>query len=43
MDTETLGGLMSGEVDGMQAFMMGQLKAEGDIMLATKLSELFPV
>ena len=43
MTTETLGGLMSGEVDGMQAFMMGQLKAEGDIMLATKLAELFPV
>ncbi|GAA3913743.1 SCP2 sterol-binding domain-containing protein [Litoribacillus peritrichatus] len=43
MTTETLSGLMSGDVDGMQAFMMGQLKAEGDIMLATKLSELFPV
>ena len=43
MTTEILAGLMNGDVDGMQAFMTGQLKAEGDIMLATKLSELFPV
>ena len=35
-------GIMTGEVDGMQAFMMGKLRAEGDMMLATKLSELFP-
>jgi putative sterol carrier protein len=26
----------------MQAFMAGQLRAEGDMMLATKLGELFP-
>jgi len=25
----------------MQAFMAGQLRAEGDMMLATKLGELF--
>lgn len=42
MDTETMIGIMTGEVDGMQAFMMGKLRAEGDMMLATKLSELFP-
>jgi putative sterol carrier protein len=26
----------------MQAFMAGQLRVEGDMMLATKLGELFP-
>ena len=31
----------AGETDGMQAFMAGQLSAEGDMMLATKLGELF--
>jgi putative sterol carrier protein len=43
MDTETLQGITSGETDGMQAFMGGKLRAEGDMMLAMKLSELFPV
>lgn len=42
MNTETLEGIISGETDGMQAFMMGQLRVEGDMMLATKLGELFP-
>ncbi|WP_263079285.1 SCP2 sterol-binding domain-containing protein [Endozoicomonas sp. Mp262] len=42
MDTETMVGVMTGELDGMQAFMMGKLRAEGDMMLATKLNELFP-
>ncbi len=42
MSTETLVGIMTGETDGMQAFMAGQLRAEGDMMLATKLGELFP-
>lgn len=42
MDSETLQGIVSGETDGMQAFMAGQLRAEGDMMLATKLGELFP-
>ena len=42
MDTETMVGVMTGEMDGMQAFMMGKLRAEGDMMLATKLNELFP-
>ncbi|MCL6269843.1 SCP2 sterol-binding domain-containing protein [Sansalvadorimonas sp. 2012CJ34-2] len=42
MDSETLKGIISGETDGMQAFMMGKLRAEGDMMLATKLPELFP-
>ncbi|OEY67683.1 SCP2 sterol-binding domain-containing protein [Marinobacter sp. X15-166B] len=41
MNSETLQGIVSGETDGMQAFMSGQLRAEGDMMLATKLGELF--
>ncbi|MET1077954.1 MAG: SCP2 sterol-binding domain-containing protein [Pseudomonas sp.] len=43
MSTETLVGIMTGETDGMQAFMGGKLRAEGDMMLAMKLGELFPV
>ena len=43
MDSQTLKGIVSGETDGMQAFMGGKLRAEGDMMLAMKLSELFPV
>lgn len=42
MDNETMVGVMSGQIDGMQAFMMGKLRAEGEMMLATKLTELFP-
>lgn len=41
MNSETLMGIVSGETDGMQAFMTGQLRAEGDMMLATKLGQLF--
>ena len=43
MNTETLSGITTGETDGMQAFMGGKLRAEGDMMLAMKLGELFPV
>jgi putative sterol carrier protein len=39
MDSETLKGITTGETDGMQAFMGGKLRAEGDM----KLGELFPV
>ncbi|QLF91794.1 SCP2 sterol-binding domain-containing protein [Pseudomonas sp. ABC1] len=42
MDSETIKGIISGETDGMQAFMGGRLRTEGDMMLALKLSELFP-
>ena len=42
MSSETLQGIVSGDLDGMMAFMSGQLKVEGDMMLATKLGELFP-
>ncbi len=43
MDRETFKEIATGETDGMQAFMGGKLRAEGDMMLAMKLSELFPV
>ncbi|WP_437883399.1 SCP2 sterol-binding domain-containing protein [Pseudomonas sp. LRF_L74] len=43
MDSATLKGITTGETDGMQAFMGGKLRAEGDMMLALKLTELFPV
>lgn len=33
--------LMTGELDGMTAFMTGRLKVHGDIMLAQQLTELF--
>ena len=42
MSTDTLKGIMNGEVSGMTAFMTGQLKATGNVMLATKLTSLFP-
>lgn len=42
MDSETLKGIVSGETDGMQAFMGGKLRIEGDMMLSMKLSDLFP-
>ena len=42
MDKETFKGITTGETDGMQAFMSGKLRTEGDMMLALKLSELFP-
>lgn len=43
MDSATLQEVMSGETDGMQAFMSGRIRADGDIMLATRLTSLFPV
>src|SRR5690606_11634036 len=42
LDSEAMQGVISGETDGMQAFMAGKLRAEGDMMLALKLSELLP-
>jgi putative sterol carrier protein len=33
---------MSGDINGMTAFMTGKLKATGNVMLATKLTSLFP-
>ncbi|MCL7930115.1 SCP2 sterol-binding domain-containing protein [Halomonas llamarensis] len=42
LTTDTLKGIMSGDVNGMTAFMTGKLKATGNVMLATKLTSLFP-
>jgi len=42
MDSDTLTEVMSGELDGMQAFMSGRIQADGNIMEATKLALLFP-
>ncbi len=42
MDADTLGELISGQLEGMQAFMQGKLSLEGDMMLATRLTEFFP-
>ncbi|GAB3106364.1 SCP2 sterol-binding domain-containing protein [Aestuariicella hydrocarbonica] len=43
MDLQTLIDVLSGTVNGMQAFMFGRIKADGDMAHATKLSELFPL
>ena len=40
MNSEDFLALMSGQLDGQQAFMSGKLKVSGDMMLATKLSLL---
>lgn len=42
MSTDTLKGIMNSEINGMTAFMTGKLKATGNVMLATKLTSLFP-
>ncbi|KXJ57718.1 SCP2 sterol-binding domain-containing protein [Neptuniibacter pectenicola] len=41
MDAETMVDVITGQKDGMSAFMTGKLRAEGNVMLATKLSKLF--
>lgn len=41
MDEATLIRVISGKQDGMSAFLKGQLRAEGNVMLATRLSKLF--
>jgi len=41
MSIDTLQELVDGSISGMQAFMMGKLKTQGDMMLATKLGPLF--
>lgn len=42
MDLATLEGIIDGSCDAMQAFMGDKMRAEGDMMMAMKLSELFP-
>ncbi|WP_156905154.1 SCP2 sterol-binding domain-containing protein [Neptunomonas japonica] len=41
MDADTFIKVVTGEQDGMSAFLKGQLRAEGNVMLATKLGKLF--
>ena len=36
-------GIVNKETNGMQAFMSGDLKATGDIMLAQRIEQLFPL
>ncbi|MCF8083322.1 MAG: SCP2 sterol-binding domain-containing protein [Deltaproteobacteria bacterium] len=43
MSGDTWLGMVNKEVNGMQAFMSGQLKAAGDIMLAQRIEQLFPL
>jgi len=43
MSAETWLGMINKDINGMQAFMGGQLKAAGDIMLAQRVEQLFPL
>ena len=43
MKSDTMVGILTGETNGMTAFMMGKIRAEGNMMLATKLNDLFPL
>lgn len=42
MEPDTFRDIMKGEKDGMQAFMAGELQADGDMMLAPQLEQIFP-
>ena len=41
MSAETWLGIVNRELNGMQAFLSGKLKATGDIMLAQRIEQLF--
>ena len=41
MSAETWLGIVNRELNGMQAFLSGKLKASGDIMLAQRIQQLF--
>ena len=41
LDSDTFIRVVTGDQDGMSAFLKGQLRAEGNVMLATKLSKFF--
>jgi putative sterol carrier protein len=43
MAGETWLAMVNKELNGMQAFMSGKLKAAGDIMLAQRFASIFPV
>ena len=40
MDSATLAGIATGETDGMQAFMGGKLRVEGDMGVAMQLQSV---
>jgi putative sterol carrier protein len=41
MDADDYVDMMAGRLDGMQAFMTGKIKVQGDIMLASSLMTFF--
>lgn len=41
LEEKTLESIVSGEIDGMQAFMAGKLKIQGNMLLAMRLQEFF--
>lgn len=43
LDTATLESILTGELDGMEAFMSGQLRAEGNVVQATLLTQIFSI
>ena len=43
MSGETWLAIVNKETSGIQAFMTGKLKATGDIMLAQRIEQLFPL
>jgi len=43
MSSETWLSMVNKEINGMQAFMSGQLKVSGDMMLAQRIEQLFPL
>jgi putative sterol carrier protein len=43
MAADTWLAIVNKELNGMQAFMSGKLKATGDIMLAQRVTQLFPL
>ncbi|WP_027857013.1 SCP2 sterol-binding domain-containing protein [Marinobacterium jannaschii] len=40
-DAATVIDVVNGDIDGMSAFLKGRLRAEGNVLLATKLGKLF--
>lgn len=43
MADETWLGMVNKEISGVKAFMTGKLKVKGDLMLAQRIYELFPL
>lgn len=43
MSDETWLGMVNKEISGIKAFMTGKLKVKGDLMLAQRIYELFPL